>query len=69
MCVSFVFFTRRADAADVYGVVQFCDGVQYDALGLHHSTLQQTELLFLQLVGQLSFSTGLIQHTHTHTPQ
>lgn len=59
-------FTRRADAAEMNGVVHFGHSVQYDALGLHHSTLQQTELLLLQLVGQLSFATGLIWHTKTH---
>lgn len=49
----------------MYGVVQFGHSVQYDALSLHHGTLQQTELLLLQLLGQLAFTTGLIQHTHT----
>lgn len=44
----------------MYGVVQFGHSVQYDALSLHHCTLQQTELLVLQLLGQLSFPTGLI---------
>lgn len=62
-------FTRWADAAEMNGVVQFGHGVQYDALGLHHSTLQQTELLLLQLVGQLSFTTGLIQHNNSSDPE
>ncbi len=49
------------------GVVQFGHSVQYDALSLHHGTLQQTELLLLQLLGQLTFTTGLIEHTQTRT--
>lgn len=57
-------FTRRADAADMYGVIQFSHSIQYDALSLHHCTLQQTELLILQLLGQLTFSTGLDKHNH-----
>lgn len=58
-------FTRRADAAHVYGVVQLGDGIQDDAFSLHHCTLQQAELLLLQLLGQLAFTTGLICHTDT----
>lgn len=59
LAFSFVFATWRTDAADMYGVVQFGHGIQYDALGLHHGTLKQTELLVLQLLGQLALPTGL----------
>lgn len=47
----------------MYGVVQLGHGVQDDALGLYHGTLQQAELLLLQLLGQLAFTTSLQSHT------
>lgn len=44
----------------MYGVVHFSRSVQYDALSFHHSTLEQRELLVLQLLSQLSFTIHLM---------
>lgn len=48
------------------GVFQFGCSVQDDALGLHHSALQQRELLLLQLLRQLALAVNLVGGAETH---
>lgn len=59
-------FTRWGDTAHVHGVIQFGCSVQDDAFSLHHSALQQRELLLLQLLRQLALAVSLVRGTKTH---